>query len=152
MPRTSKEPLLSVPDLETWRARWSSPDHQRLGVRAESVADGYASFVVNLPYGDERDDDPLMATAALTFASDVAALSAVQAHLDDEREQSNGTASLHLNYVAPPSGTVTIEARIVSWGALDSLVEVTGRDSAGQLVIQGLVSYSMRPKTTAAPA
>jgi acyl-coenzyme A thioesterase PaaI-like protein len=152
MPLASKELPLSVPDLETWQARWSSADQHRLGVHAVSVADGFASFVVNLPYGDERDGDPLIATTAFTYAADVAALSAVLAHLDEEREQPNGTASLHLNYVAPPLGKVTIEARVSAWGASDALVEVTGRDSREQLVLRGLVTYSLRSRTAEVPA
>ena len=138
---------MPVPDPDTWRARWASADQHRLGVHAGVVADGFASFVIDLPYGDERDSDPLFASAALTYAADVAALSAVLARLDEEREQPNGTASLHLNFVRPPSGTVTIEARVSAWGVQDALVECSGRDGEGQLVMQGLVTYSLRART-----
>lgn len=91
---------MAVPDLETWQAGWRSADQQRLGVRPVTIAVNYAAVAVDLPYGDERDDDPLFATSVLTYVADVVALSAVRAYLDEEREQPNGTASLHLNFVA----------------------------------------------------
>ncbi|MSQ29082.1 MAG: hypothetical protein EXR68_01115 [Dehalococcoidia bacterium] len=138
---------MAVPDLETWRAGWRSPDQQRLGVRPVMISPSRASIAVDLPYGDERDDDPLFATSALAYVADVVALSAVRAHLDDEREQPNGTASLHLNFVAAPTSTVTIEASVVAQNDMEAIVELIGREADGRNIVRGLVTFSVRQKT-----
>ena len=138
---------MAVPDLETWRAGWRSPDQQRLGVRPVMISPSHASIAVDLPYGDERDDDPLFATSALAYVADVVALSAVRAHLDDEREQPNGTASLHLNFVAAPMSAVTIEANVVAQNDMEAIVELVGREADGRNIVRGLVTFSVRQKT-----
>ncbi len=135
---------MSVPDLETWRARWRTPERERLGVRGERIEDGFASFVVDLRYGDDRDGDLLFASAAVTHAADIAVLSAVMGHLDEQRQQQNGTASLHLNFLHPLTGALTVEGRVASWGNHDAVVEVVARDERGQLVLTGLSTYSLR--------
>ena len=137
---------MSVPDLETWRARWRTPERERLGVRGERIEDGFASFVVDLRYGDDRDHDPLFASAAVTHAADIAVLSAVMGHLDERTQQQNGTASIHLNVLRPLSGVLTVEGRIASWGSHDAIVEVDARDERGHLVLKGLSTYSLRPR------
>ena len=143
---------MPVPDREAWQARWRSAGRDRFGVSAADVGEDFASFIVDLAYGDERDDDPLFASAALTYASDIAALAAVSARIDEEREQRNGTMSLHLNFVTPPSGKVTIEGRVSAWGTHDALIDLTGRDEAARLVLRGLVAYSLRPRNAEAEA
>lgn len=137
---------MSLPDLETWLARWHTPERERLGVRGTRIEDGFAAFVVDLRYGDEREHDPLFASAALTHAADIAALSAVMGHLDEHIQQQNGTASLHLNFLQPLSGVLTVEARVASWGHHDSIVEISARDQRGVPVLKGLCTYSLRPR------
>jgi len=137
---------MSVPELETWRARWRTPERERLGISAERIEDGFASFAVDLRYGDERDHDPLFASAAVTHAADIAVLSAVMGHLDEHTQQQNGTASIHLNFLHPLAGLLTVEGRIASWGSHDAIVEVDARDERGTLVLKGLSTYSLRPR------
>lgn len=138
---------MAVPDLETWRAGWNSPDQQRLGVRPVTIAPSYAAIAIDLPYGDERDDDPLFTTSALSYVADVVALSSVRAHLDEEREQPNGTMSLHLNFIAAPSNTVTVEATVVAQNEMEAFVELAGREPDGRMVLRGLATFSVRQKT-----
>jgi len=107
---------MPVPDLETWRGRWTGEQVRYLGVRGVDIGDDYTEFVVDQPYGDERDDDPLFLWTAILYASDIAVVGAVGAHVDPLREQNNGTASLYLNRVAAPSGTVSVRAQIAHWG------------------------------------
>ena len=95
---------------------------------------------------DDRDHDPLFASAAVTHAADIAVLSAVMGHLDEHTQQQNGTASIHLNFLRPLSGVLTVEGRIASWGSHDAIVEVDGRDERGHLVLKGLSTYSLRPR------
>jgi acyl-coenzyme A thioesterase PaaI-like protein len=135
-----------VPDLETWRGRWTGEQVRYLGVRGVDVGDGYTEFVVEQPYGDERDDDPLLLSTALLYAIDIAVVGAVSAHVDPEREQNNGTASLYLNWIAAPVGTVRVRAQITHWGPFQALVEVAAHDERDNLVAQGLSAYSLRPK------
>ena len=137
---------MSIPDLEEWRARWRTPERERLGVRGERIEDGFASFIVDLRYGDDRDHDPLFASAAVTHAADVAVLSAVMGHIDERVQQQNGTASIHLNFLRPLVGVLTVEGRIASWGSHDAIVEVAARDERGTLVLKGLSTYSLRPR------
>jgi len=138
---------VAVPDLETWRSSWGSADQQRLGVRPVTIARSYAAIAVELPYGDERDDDPLFATSALSYVADVVALSAVRAHLDEEREQPNGTMSLHLSFIAAPGSTVTVEARVAAQNEMEATVDLVGREPDGRMVLRGLATFSVRQKT-----
>ena len=133
--------------LDEWKTRWSSADAQRLGVRPDAVDAESAHFIIDRPYGDNRDHDPLSTNVALSYALDVAALSAVIAHLDDEREQPNGTASLHVNYLSEPQGTIRASARVLHWAPYGSLLELQARDERGVLVAHGVTSYSLRPRT-----
>jgi acyl-coenzyme A thioesterase PaaI-like protein len=142
---------MPVPDLDTWRGRWTGEQVRYLGVRGVDVGDGYTEFVVEQPYGDERDDDPLFLSTAITYAVDIAVVGAVSAHVDPEREQNNGTASLYLNWLAEPHGTVTVRAEIAHWGPYQALVDVVARDATGILVAQGLSAYSLRPRPAAEP-
>jgi hypothetical protein len=141
-----------VPDLETWRGRWTGEQVRYLGVRGVEVGDGYTEFVVEQPYGDERDDDPLFLSTAITYAVDIAVVGAVSAHVDPAREQNNGTASLYLNWLAEPIGTVRVRADIAHWGAYQALVDVVAHDTAGTLVARGLSAYSLRPRPDAEAA
>lgn len=138
---------MTVPDVEAWRARYTTTDHQHLGVRAITLAPSFASMAVDLPYGDERDDDPLYTTGALSYVADVVALAAVRAHLDEEREQPNGTTSLHVNFVAAPTSSVTIEATVVGQNPMEAIVDLSGRQADGTLILRGLVAFSVRAKT-----
>jgi acyl-coenzyme A thioesterase PaaI-like protein len=140
---------MPVPDLETWRGRWTGEQVRYLGVRGVDVGDGYTEFVIQQPYGDERDRDPLFLSTAITYAVDIAVVGAVSAHVDPEREQNNGTASLYLNWIAEPEGTVHVRAEIAHWGAYQALVDVTVHDATGSLVARGLSAYSLRPKQPA---
>lgn len=135
---------MPVPDLETWRQRWAGSDQERLGVRPLSISERGAIIAVELPYGDERDDDPLFTTAALTYVADIAALSSVLAHLGED-ERPNGTASLHLNYITPPSSSVEIEAHVSAQNELEAIVDIVGREADGRIVLRGLVTFSVRP-------
>ncbi len=143
---------MAVPDLEIWRARRGSPDQQYLGVRPVAIARSYAAIAVDLPYGDERDDDPLFTTSALTYVADIVALSAVGAHLGEQREQPNGTASLHLNFIAVPRGTVTIEASVAAQNEMEAIVDLVGREPDGRMVLRGLATFSVRQKTSGGAA
>lgn len=138
---------MAVPDLESWRARWDSPDQRYLGVQPVAVGPSRASIAVDLPYGDGRDDDPVFVTTALTYVADIAALSAVGAHIDEEREQPNGTASLHLNFVAAPQETVTVEATVAAQNEIEAVVDLVGREAGGRTVLRGLATFSIRQKT-----
>ncbi len=140
---------MPIPDLETWRGRWTGEQVRYLGVRGVDIGDGYAEFVVEQPYGDERDSDPLLLDAAITYAVDIAAVASVGAHVDPVREQTNGTASLFLNFVAAPEGAIRVQARVTHWATFQALVEVTAHDATGALVAQGLSGYSLRPKPPA---
>ena len=112
---------MSVPDLETWQKRWSTPERQRLGLRADRIQDGYAQFTVDLRYGDDREGDPLFAAVAITHAVDVAAVSAVLGHLDEKVQQQNGTASLNIHFLQPLAGLFTV-AQFSFWGNYIPLV------------------------------
>lgn len=142
---------MPVPELEAWRTRWSAPQTRALGVAPATIADGTAEFTIGVPYGDERDGDPLFFPAALTYAADIAAVAAVGAHVNPDIEQPNGTASLFLNFVAAPAGAVRVRAEVAHWGAYQALVSITAHDAAGNLVAQGLSGYSLRPRAPVAP-
>lgn len=135
---------MTLPDLETWRSGWDAPDQQRLGVRPVTIAASYAAIAVDLPYGDERDGDPLFTTSALSYVADVVALSAVRAHLDEKRELPNGTMSLHLDFIAAPATTVTVEASVIAQNEMEALVDLVGRERDGRMVLRGLASFSVR--------
>ena len=96
---------MPVPPLEEWRRALRNEGAQRLGVRpVEARAEGWARFVIDTPFGDERDGDEDFLHAALAYAVDVAALAADLARVDPDREQPNGTAArVHLNVVGTPS-------------------------------------------------
>ena len=138
---------MPVPPPEVWRKRWENEGAARLGVRPVSAdPEGVARFVIDMPWDDERDGDEDFFHLALSYAVDVAALAAVIARLDEEREQPNGTAALHLNLVDSPPGAVTVEARVVHWQVPSALVDIEVRDAAGRLVARGLSPYSLRAK------
>lgn len=137
---------MSIPELGAWRARWATPERLRLGIRADRIEDGFAAFTVDLRYGDDRDHDPLFASAAITHTADIATLSAVAGHIDERQQQSNGTASLHLNFLSPPTGVVTVEGRLVSWSTYEAILDVSARDERGTPVLKGLCTFSLRPK------
>jgi acyl-coenzyme A thioesterase PaaI-like protein len=138
---------MPVLPFEEWRKRWETEGARRLGVRPVSAdAEGHARFVIDLPFGDVRDQDEDFLHAALSYAVDVAALAAVLARVDPEREQPNGTAALHLNVVGTPRGAVTVDGRVVHWEVPSALLEVVATDSEGRLIAQGLSPYSLRAK------
>ena len=139
---------MPVPPLEEWRKRWETEGAQRLGVRpVEARAEGWARFVIDTPFGDERDGDEDFLHAALAYAVDVAALAAVLARVDPDREQPNGTAALHLNVVGTPRGAVTVEGRVVHWEVPAALLEIEAKDAEGRLIARGLSPYSLRART-----
>lgn len=135
---------MPVPDLESWRGRWDQPDSRRMGVRPLSVSEGGASFAVDLPYGDERDDDPNFVTGAVTYVADIVALSAVLAYLS-EGDRPNGTASLHLDHLARPDSTVTVEASVAGRNHMEVIVDLVAREGDGRLVMKGLATFALRP-------
>ena len=138
---------MPVPPLDEWRKRWENEGARRLGVRpAAAEPAGWARFVIDLPFGDERDGDEDFFHLALSYAVDVAALAAVLARVDPEREQPNGTAALHLNVVGTPRGAVTVEGRVVHWEVPMALLEVVATDAEGRLIARGLSPYSLRAK------
>jgi len=134
---------MPVPEREAWLARFDTAPARRLGVAPESVERGFAAFAIAVPYGDERDDDPLFFATALHYAADIAALSAVIARC--ELEQPNGTASVHLAELAAPRGPVRVWSRVVHWGEYAALLEIAAEDASGALVARGLTGYSLRP-------
>lgn len=137
---------MPVQPLAEWRKRWENEGAARLGVRPVEVAEGYARFAIDLPYGDERDGDLDFLNLALSYAVDVAALAAVIAQVDPERELPNGTAALHLNFLEVPSGPVTVEGRVVYWQVPSALIEVAATDADGRLIARGVSPYSLRAK------
>ena len=136
-----------LPGTEVFHDRWDSPQSRRLGARFVSMEGGRAEFALDLPYGDERDDDPMMLAAGLAYALDTAALAAVVSGVDRSVRLPNGTASLHIDYLEAPGGAVRVQARVVHWSAYDALVEIEATDEAGGEVARGLSVYSMRPMT-----
>lgn len=134
------------PDLAEWSSRFEAGQAQRFGVRVRTVEPGFAAITLERPHGDERDRDPLFLSAGLHYAADTAALAAVLAKVDPEREQPNGTASLHLNALASSQGALRVEARVAYWATYEALLEISATDGAGQLVARGLSAYSLRPK------
>jgi hypothetical protein len=117
----------------------------RFGVRVLDAADGVSELLIDRPYGDDRDADPWFETVALHYAADVGALVSVLSRLDPEREQPNGTASLHLNLLHDPDGAVRVRAEVVFWSDFEALSELTATDAAGNVVARGLSAYSLRP-------
>ncbi|MGE0135375.1 MAG: hypothetical protein AB7L91_09820 [Dehalococcoidia bacterium] len=138
---------MPVQPLAEWRQRWENEGAKHLGVRPVEVAEGYARFSIDLPYGDERDGDLDFLNLALSYAVDVAALASVIARVDPEREQPNGTASLHLNFLDAPSGPVSVEGRVVYWQVPGALIEVVATGVDGALIARGVSPYSLRAKT-----
>lgn len=139
---------MPVPELEAWRARWDTSDGRRMGVRPVTVHEGGAEIAVDLPYGDERDEDPLFAVSALTYVADITALSAVLAYLG-EHDRPNGTASLHLDYITEPASTVTVEGRVVAQNHMEAIVDLAGREADGRLALRGVATFSVRPGSAA---
>lgn len=138
---------MAIPDMERLRASWrTQPERARLGLVPERIDEDSAVYTVDLRYGDGREDDPLYTSAAVTFAADVAATSAVRGRLDETKQQLNGTISLHLNFLAPLAGFITIETRVVSMGEQDSVIDIVGHDDRGTTVLKGIVDYSLRPR------
>ncbi len=132
---------MPVPALDEWRSRWDQPAHRQLGLRGEVIESGYACFVVERQPGA----DDLLLRAAITIAADIAAISAVQARIDDTREQPNGTAELHISFIAPLPDTTTVDARVVHWAEYSAHLELEARGPDGGLVARGLTTYSLRP-------
>ncbi|RLT36186.1 MAG: hypothetical protein DWI59_01190 [Chloroflexi bacterium] len=139
-------PPLTPADRERWLSRWDTEQARALGVRAIDVQRSYAHFVVEQPYGDERDNDPSHFMAGLLYAADIAAVAAANSGVDTTRQQGNGTASLHMNFLSPPRSPVDVEARVTHWGEFQALAEMTARDRSGAMIAHGLSAYSLRPK------
>ena len=138
---------MAIPDMERLRASWrAQPERARLGVVPERIDEDSAVYTVDLRYGDGREDDPLYTSAAVTFAADVAATSAVRGRLDEALQQLNGTISLHLNFLAPLAGLITIVTRVVSMGEQDAVIDIIAHDDRGTAVLKGVVDYSLRPR------
>jgi hypothetical protein len=139
---------MPVPPLEEWRQRWETDGASRLGVRpVEAKPEGWARFAIDLPFGDERDDDEDFFYLALSYAVDVAALAAILARVDPEVEQPNGTAALHLNLLDTPRGAVTVEGRVIHWQVPTALIDIEATDAEGRLIARALSPYSLRART-----
>ena len=136
---------MSTLDTDAWVARWRTPEHAYLGVRAERIEGGATAFSVELRYDDERADDPLFASAAVTHAVDIAVLGVVTGHIDHRQQQASGTASLHVNYLRPLAGLLIVEARLASWDDYAAVVAVDARNEVGELILTGLSTYALRP-------
>lgn len=149
--RRTPLPPLEPAERDRWLGRWSNEQSQALGVRAVDVQRSYAHFIVEQPYGDERDDDPSYFLAALLYAADIAAVAAANAGVDTSRQQGNGTASLHMNFLASPQSPVDVEARVTHWGEYQALCEMSARDRSGSMIAQGLSAYSLRPRGDGPP-
>jgi hypothetical protein len=139
------------PDFDD-RRTFSSGQASRFNVRVLEARAGSAELRLDIPFGDERDDDPLFAAAALHYAADIVALQSVRSRIDPARERPNGTASLHLNLLAEPQGGVTLRADVVYWSPYEALSEIAATDDAGQAVARGLSAYSLRPAHEGTPA
>lgn len=133
---------MPVPDRAEWRRRWERPILQRLGISGDEIERGYARMLVTRT--PEADD--LLHRSAIGIAADIAAVSAVTSQLD-ERQQANGTAELHLSFVAPPDGAVSVSARIAHWADYAAHLEIEARGPGGDLLARGLTTYSLRPVT-----
>lgn len=144
--RRTPLPPLEPAERDRWLSRWSNEQSRALGVSAVDVQRSYAHFIVEQPYGDERDADPSYFLAALLYAADIAAVAAANAGVDTSRQQGNGTASLHMNFLASPQSPVDVEARVTHWGEYQALCEMSARDRSGSMIAQGLSAYSLRPK------
>ncbi len=136
--------MTNAPDFDD-RRTFSSGQAARFNVRVLEAAAGHAELRLDVPFGDERDEDPLFAAAALHYAADIAALQSVRSRIDPTRERPNGTASLHLNMLGEPSGAVTVRAEVVYWSTYEALSEIAAEDETGQAVARGLSAYSLRP-------
>lgn len=117
----------------------------RFNVRMIAAHDGVASVRIDLPFGDERDADPLFFQTALYYAADIAALRSVRSRMDETRERPNGTISLHLNMLAEPSTGVTVRSEVRYWSTHEALSDIVATDDVGRPVARGLSAYSMRP-------
>jgi hypothetical protein len=136
--------MTNAPDFDD-RRTFSTGQAARFNVQVLEAAAGTSELRLELPFGDERDDDPLFAAAALHYAADIAALQSVRSRIDPARERPNGTASLHLNMLGEPVGAVTLQAEVVYWSTYEALSEIAAVDSTGQPVARGLSAYSLRP-------
>lgn len=135
---------MPVPDLDEWRRRWQRPILQRLGIRGDTVELGYARMRVDRP----EDADELLHRSSLTIAVDLAAISAVTSQLEDGVQVANGTAELHLSFIDTPGGlpdAVEVSARVANWADYATHLEVEVRGHDGELLAQGLTTYSLRP-------
>ncbi len=132
---------MPVPALEDWRRGWERPILQRLGIRGDAIERGYARFVVERPTGA----DALLFRSALTIALDLAAISAVNSLREEEVQLANGTAELHLSFVAPLPDSVAVSARVAHWADYATHLDLEARGSDGTLLARGLTTYSLRP-------
>lgn len=136
---------MPVPDLDDWLRNWRRPILQRLGIRGDTVASGYARMRVDRP----EDADELLFRSSLTIAADLTAISAVGSRLEAGAQQANGTAELHLSFVDPPGGAlpdaVDVSASVAHWADYAAHVEIEAHGPAGELLARGLSTYSLRP-------
>ena len=132
---------MPVPALEDWRRGWERPILRRLGISGDAIERGYARFLVERP----PDADALLFRSALTIALDLAAISAVSSRRDEEVQQANGTAELHLSFVAPLPDSVAVSARVAHWADYATHLEIEARGDDGALLAKGLTTYSLRP-------
>lgn len=132
---------MPVPDLDEWRSNLETPAHRALGLRADRIESGYASFVVERPEGG----DDLLVRSAINIAADIAAISAVRARIDDDLQLPNGTAELHLSFIGDPPDVTTVDAQVIHWTDYTAHLELQARTPDGELAAVGLTTYSLRP-------
>ena len=133
---------MPVPPLEEWRGNWDKPVHRSLGMRGDAIEAGLCRFIVERPDGA----DDVLLRSSIQIAADIAAISAVRANLDEEREQANGTAELHVSFIAPLPDVTEVTARVIHWAAYSSHLTIEARSVPdGELVATGLTTYSLRP-------
>lgn len=137
----SEDQAVPVPDPDEWRGRWDTPAHEQLGLRGETIESGYASFTVERPEGA----DDLLLRSAINIAADIAAISAVQARIEEGVQMPNGTAELHLSFIGEPPDVTTVDARVIHWSEYTAHLELQARTPDGVLAAVGLTTYSLRP-------
>ena len=136
---------MPVPALDDWRRRWERPILRRLGIRGDAIERGYARMIVERP----SDADELLFRSALAVALDLAAISAVNSRIDDSLQRANGTAELHLSFVAPLPDEVAVSARVAHWAGYAAHLDLEARGPDGELLVKGLTTESLRPAAAA---
>ena len=87
----------------------------------------------------------MLLRSAINIAADIAAISAVQARIEEGVQMPNGTAELHLSFIGDPPDVTTVDARVIHWTDYTAHLELQARTPDGELAAVGLTTYSLRP-------